>query len=571
MRLLRRLAGSAAAVAAFALLGSCATPFVPDRAARAPVLDGFGTLDMPVTTASPAAQALFVRGMLQSYAFNDEEAARAFKAALAADPGCAMCAWGVAKAAGPNINEPDRGDLAEARRYLAWAARHAVGATPRERAIIAALADRYGPEPAAAAPAAAPALPAAPVCGSGPANRADPLDIVYAARMRALADAYPDDPDVLVMYAEAAMIATRDDWWDKKTGQPAGDIGRVADLLERALRAHPDHPALNHYLIHAVDASPRPERAAGAADRLGVVAPNSPHLLHMPAHIYVRTGRYDDAVRVNLAAIAAQERQTAALAAQGFAPSADWNGHNRYFLWFAALTDGRGELALEQARVVAVRSAKGESATAEFMRSVPLLTLVRLERWDDVSKEPRPVGKNGVAGPIVDIARGLALARTGRVEAARERAAAVQAALDDPVLKGKTLMADDPARIVLDILAARLRAEILVADGRIDAAGAALARAGELETALNSTEPPLLGSASRVALGNLMLRAHRWADAERAYRDELAAQPASGWALAGLQQALAGAGRTSESTRTRAEAEQAWAAADAAVRESFLR
>ena len=192
-----------------------------------------------------------------------------------------------------------------------------------------------------------------PICSSGGAAKAHPLDIVYAARMRALADAYPDDPDILVLYAEAVMIATRRDWWDKKTGQPAGEIGIVTERLERAVAARPGHTGLNHFLIHAADSSPHPERATAAADRLGGLAPASPHLLHMPAHIYVRLGRYPDAVRVNEAAIAAQARQKAALDAQGFSQSFDWDGHNRDFLWFAALTEGRGELALAQARALA--------------------------------------------------------------------------------------------------------------------------------------------------------------------------------------------------------------------------
>ncbi|MEP7301159.1 MAG: hypothetical protein ABI699_06495 [Caldimonas sp.] len=562
---LRLLAGAGAAL----VLGSCASLFAPDRSARAPALEGFGTLRMPVATTVPAAQALFARGMLQSYAFNDTEAARAFKAALALDPECAMCAWGVAKAAGPNINDTDRGDLSDARRHLAWAARHAASLTARERALVEALAERYGPEPGGNP--RTPAVPEAPICGAGGAAKAHPLDVVYAARMRALADAYPDDPDLLVLYAEAVMIATRDDWWDRKTGQASGEIGLVTERLEHALLTHPGHPGLNHFLIHAADSSSRPERAEAAADRLGGLAPSSPHLLHMPAHIYVRTGRYHDAVRVNLEALAAQARQKAALDAQGFSQSVDWDGHNRYFLWFAALTEGRGALALEQARAFAKRAEKGKSANAEFIRSLPLLTLVRLERWGEVLKEPAAAGDAGLAGPIADYAHGVALVRSGQPAAASEKAAVLQAALDAPALKGKSVMSDDPARTVLDILASRLRAEIAAAEGRTDASATALAHGIELEAALNSSEPPLLGSFSQVALGSLMLRAQRWAEAERAYRAELLARPGSGWALAGLQQALAGQGKAEEARRVRAVAERVWAAADASVRGILLR
>lgn len=567
MRRLPFVCRSLAIAAALAGLGSCATVFAPDRSARAPVLDGFGALDLPVVSADPAAQQLFARGLLQSYAFNDPEAQRAFKAALARDESCAMCAWGVAKAAGPNINDPERHDLAEARRHLAWAASRVPASARRERALIEALSERYGPE----GDGAKAKLPEAPVCSSGGGPKAHPLDVVYAARMRALADAYPDDPDILVLYAEAVMIATRSDWWDRKSGQPAGEIGVVTDRLERALALHPRHTGLNHFLIHAADSSPRPERAAAAADRLGGLAPASPHLLHMPAHIYVRLGRYGDAVRVNESALAAQARQKAALAAQGFSQSVDWDGHNRDFLWFAALTDGRGELALAQARALAELAAKGKSPTAEFLRGLPLLTLVRLERWSEVLEEPAASGDAGLAAPMADYARGVALIRSGKLEAARERSTALQAALAQAGLKSATVMGEDPAAKVLEILSSRLVAEIAAAEGQADAARAALARGVDLEATLEATEPPLLASMSRLALGGVMLRLQRWPDAERAYRDELVAQPGSGWALAGLEQALAGQGRVEEARRVRAEAERAWAGADATVRRIAMR
>jgi len=226
---------------------------------------------------------------------------------------------------------------------------------------------------------------------------------------------------------------------------------------------------------------------------------------------------------------------------------------------------------MAQARVLAARATQVKNATGEFLRGLPLLTLVRLERWDDVLAEPMPTGAAGLAVPMTDYARGMALVRTGKVDAARERSIALQAALDQPVLKGATVMGDDPARNVLEILASRLVAELAAADGRADASLGALVRGIELETALGASEPPLLASSSRLAMGDLMLRLQRWSDAERAYRDELVAQPASGWALTGLERALAGQGRADEARRARAEAEQAWAGADASVRRLAMR
>jgi hypothetical protein len=233
------------------------------------------------------------------------------------------------------------------------------------------------------------------MCGSGGTSKAHPLDIAYALRLRVIADTYPDDPDVVSLYAEAEMVATRDDWWDQKTGLPAGRIGEVADRLERALSTHVDHIGVNHYLIHAVDAPGVAARALAAADRLGSLAPQSPHLVHMPSHTYVRVARYADATRVNQTALDAQQRLDARLATLGFTQTKNWNGHNRHFLWFATLMQGRGDLALETARRIA-GAATSKSPWGEYQRGLPLLTLVRLARWGDALEETAGAGAGSV-------------------------------------------------------------------------------------------------------------------------------------------------------------------------------
>lgn len=557
----RSVLRSSATIFAAASLAACTLWLEPDRSARAPRLDGFGTLAMPITAVQPDARDLFQRGMLQTYAFNDEEAARAFKAALALEPTCAMCAWGVAHALGPNINAPDRGDLSEARRYIRYAQRHAGAITPRERALIDAMAARYGNADTPAAAAAA-----APICSNAKVQAPPhPLDVVYAEKMDAIALAYPDDADVVTLSAEARMIATRAEWWDRKTGAPARGIAEMTARIEHALAKASEHTGLNHYLIHALDQSPTPQRAAVAADRLGRLAPASPHLLHMPAHIYIRLGRYADAVAVNNAGLAAEVRQAKGLEAQGFKPSGNWDFHNLHFLWFAALMDGRGEGALEQARRLAVMTAAGKSPTAEFVRGLPLLTLVRLERWNAALDEPLPAGENGVAIVLGHYARGVAMARLERPGEAQAERSALRRALAAEVLGGKTLMGDDPARDVLGILAARLDAELAAAPAEIDAARAGLDGAIAQEGALDAIEPPILGAASRLALGDLLLRTRRWPEAEAAYRADLASQPGNGWALRGLQRALAGQAKAIEAQQVERELARVWASADAGL------
>ena len=553
---------------------SSAPTFTPDPAARAPKLEGFGQAAWRIATSSDGAQDLFARGLLQLYAFNQVEAARAFKGALAKDPHCAMCAWGVAMALGPNINAVERGDLAEARQYAALAEREtrrtggAAGSDGArlERLLVEAVVARYGEAADGGERNAAAALPDAPICSGGNGPPPHPLDVRYAARMLAVADAFPNQPDVASLYAEARMIATRVDWWDPVTGEPAPGIADMTARLERALLQARDHTGLNHYLIHAVDAVPVARRAEAAADRLGTLAPASPHLLHMPAHIYVRLGRWSDAVRVNVDGIAADVEQKRVLEAQGFEPSPDWNGHNLHFLWYAALMDGRGDQALATARRLAERSATRETATGEFMRALPLFTLARIERWTEVLAAPMPPSTTGLATAIAHQARGLALLRLGRLDEASAEAVALEAAIASTTLDDQKVFGADPAREVLAILRARLEAEFAVARGRPDAAGRALDQAVAREDALEANEPPLLGAGSRLALGDAWGRAGRWSEAQTAYRADLAEHPHSGWAWRGLTRALSAAGRPEQAAQARIELGRTWASADPALR-----
>ena len=562
---LRRVVAASAVAGGAVALAACALFFQPDRNARAPVLEGFGTLAWAITTVVPEAQALFTRGMLQSYAFNENEAARTFKAALAKDPNCAMCAWGVAYALGPNINSGPRGDVSEARRYAAYARSHLAGATPREAALVDALVLRYA-DASRVSPMDAPLIAA--TCGKPGVEPSNPLDVAYARKMRELSDAYPTDPDITSFFAEAVIIATPEVLWDRKTGAPSPDVLLMVQRLEQALLLTPDHTGLNHYLVHAMDSSPTPEIAAAAADRLGRLAPESPHLVHMPSHVYVRLARYGDARRVNEEALAAELRQTAATKAQGFETVNNWDRHNTHFLWFASLMDGRGDQALAQARQLATLSAKGKSAYSELMRSMPLLTLVRLGRFDEALKEPPAAGDAGMAAGVREYGRGVALARTAQPSAARDAAAALKRIVDAPPAAGQKR--DEFQATALAVLSAQLQGEIEAASGNVDAMNASLQRAAELEDALEANEPPILGAGSRIVLGDALLRAGRWADAEAAFRADLKAQPGNGWALRGLLNAVERQSRSAEAASVRSQYERTWVRADAALRTGLV-
>ena len=542
---------------------ACALPGLQlDLAATAPQLAGYGNAGFAITTGSATAQAHFNQGLRQAYAFNEAEAVRMFKAALAADPNCAMCAWGVAWQLGPNINATERGDMAQALRYADLAQRRATGGTAREQALIDAMALRYGQ--GAGTPLPAPML--ADVCARPGGKAAHPLDIAYADRLHSLIERWPDDADLLSLWAEAEMVATRDDWW-RDDGSAAGRLGELADRLAAALALQPEHTGLNHYLIHTVDASPRVHMAVAAADRLGTLAPASPHLVHMPSHIHVRVGRFADATAENQRALALDDSLATELKAQGFAVSKDWRGHNSQFAWFAALMEGRGDLALQFARRRAERAAKATRMWSELARSQPLVTLQRLERWDEVLTDPVPTGTLGLADALAGEARGIALLRLGRLDDAR--------ALLPQVAAGASKVAqtqsgpDDEAKTLRGMAqgaADRLRAEIALAEGRNADAIATLTLALAAVKLADDAEPPLLGAGMRPALGDLQLRAGQPAAAEKTFRADLAVWPASGWALRGLQRALAAQGRTAEAAVVAADLTRQWASADTRLR-----
>ncbi len=551
---------------AIAVLGACAAlPFMPDRNAKAPQLDGFGHVGMASGSQVPAAQALFEQGMTQAYGFNEVEAVRAFKAALAQDADCALCAWGMAWQLGPNINNSQRGDLSEALRYVDYALQHSSRSSPRDRALIESLALRYahGSEARNIAPLQA------TICGTGSkggkdGEKANPLDVAYAERMRHLAERFPNDPDLISFYAEAEMIATRDDWWDRETGKPGGRIGEVADKLEAALKLQPQHTGLNHYMIHSVDALQVASRAEASADRLGALAPKSPHLLHMPAHTYVQIGRYADATRVNQQALAADESMRTQLKAQNFSITKDWRGHNGHFQWYGALMEGRGELALATARNAA-KWATGDHEYGEYVRSLPSVTLMRLQRWDELLKEPMPKGGRGLASVLGEMTHGIAEARSGKAEQAETRLQRLDASAD-ALLKKHTGSDYIPKMIRSIALTAKaqLRAELALAGQKADEALASQAAAVKAAYDADGTEPPMLAAGTRLSLGQMQLKLQRFGEAEQSFRADLVEHPKSGWALQGLTQALKAQGKPVEAVQ--AELQKSWALADAGLR-----
>jgi tetratricopeptide (TPR) repeat protein len=571
------------ATAAIVTLSACAiSPLQPDLAARAPNVRGFGDLRWPITTSSPAAQHGFTQGVLQAYAFNEVEAVRMFKAALAQDPRCAMCAWGVAWQLGPNINNSSRSQVPEALRYIDLALRNSTAdnasvQAKSERAWIEAMALRYGHGSQAAESKTllrdlAPLLAERCATGQGAAEsrKVDPLDLAYAERLRSLLQntpaSGPQRADLITAWAEAEMIATGSAWW---TGnKPAGRMGEVATALEQALVQHSEHTGLNHYLIHAVDSTDVARRAEAAADRIGRLAPGSPHLVHMPSHTYSHIGRYGDAMRVNQEAVAADLVLMDAQKAQSFTVSKDWRGHNQHFLWFAALMQGQGDVALATAREMAGRFAKATHAYGDYGRSLPVLTLLRLERWQAVLAEPVPTNATpGLAQAFSEHARGIAFLRSGQVDQARAALAKAQAASDAVANTYKAKQGfDRTLRAMASASVLRLQAELAFADSKTDEALALQTRAVEQAQHADNSEPPMLAGGARVMLADLQMRVGKPELAEATLRQDLQRQPGNGWALQGLVQALQAQGRAAEAELPQALLDDAWRQADAPLR-----
>lgn len=576
---------------ALALLGGCERSGTSPRATHigAPQLDGLGRATFTPSTQVSAAR-YFQQGLQLAYAFDYAEAKRAFAEAVRLDPNCAICYWGLAYVTGPSINRPERDHLGEPRQYLQQARKRVDRASPRERALITALAVRL--DDGANMPAApATVAPPADVCASRVPRDADPLDVAYARAMAQVAAAFPDDADIGVLHAEALLMLAPWVWWKDREPhrepsrepnrepnrdpnreptrepdrEPNGGTLEAIAQLERVLKLAPDHVGANHLLIHALEQSPTPQQALGAAERLPTLAPAAGHLVHMPAHIYQRLGRYEDAVRANQAAVAADEALARTISTQGY-PVLSHTTHHHHFLWSSASLAGQGAVALAAAQQAAERAASFNESYGggnDYFLGLPLFTRVRFADWDGVLATPRPQALY-VRG-VWHWARGIALARRGDTGAAAQELAMLETTLQDPELNGKTLKGIDELREVLRIGQAQLQGELMLQLKRPAEAVAAFRRAVELEDALESEEPPPWASSTRVALGSALLLSGQAREAEAAFRADLRHLPANGWALYGLAESLRRQGRTADAQRVGTQFKQAWRNADLAA------
>jgi tetratricopeptide (TPR) repeat protein len=533
---------------AMLVLAACEAP-TPRTAATqpAPVLfETFGTLHRDTGSRIPAAQRYFDQGLRMAYGFNHEAAGRAFAEAARLDPDCAICVWGQALVLGPNINmameaTAVKDAAALARRALALSAH----ARPVDRALIAALLQRYA-DPA-------------------PVDRKR-LDRAYAEAMASVVRDHPDDDDAATLYAEALMDLSPWAYWTSD-GKPTEFTPQILATLERVLQRNPQHIGAMHYYIHATEASPTPQRAEPYADRLAALAPGSGHLVHMPAHTYIRIGRYHDATLTNLAAGTADKTFLSFCHGSNGVYPLGYVPHNWHFATMTAGLTGSRTLALEAAAQAAQRVDRGTMATPpleamQLFLVAPLFTQVRFGEWDAILAQADAPAALPFPTAIWHFARGMAQVRKGALANAQDELDALRGIAADPALAKVSFLDINHADALVAVAVPLLRGELLRAQGRSSDGIAALREAAAAEDALNYDEPADWPLPIRPYLGAALLEAGDARAAQVAYREDLATYPDNGWSLYGLAQAQRKLGETAAAQDTARRHAAAWQWAD---------
>lgn len=513
-----------------------------------PLVEGLGAIHRPVTTQSPEAQRYFDQGLAFAYGFNHDAAVRSFRAAQAIDPSCAMCFWGEAMALGPNINAPMTPEaLPQARAAIARAEALAGGATPVELGLIAAMALRYQAETL---------------------DDRSKHDVAYFEAMRALSDRFPDDSEVAILAAEAAMDTQPWAYWEADGRTPKGNAGWAIDRIARVLERHPNHPQAIHLQIHLLEASTIPGRGLAAANRLhGGLTPANGHLVHMPSHLFARTGRYADSIVANRAAAEADEQLIAKIGDKGVYRFG-YYPHNVHFLLASAQMAGDlATVEAEAARLSRLMDVPTMQALAwvQVIQAAPSFAHGQFSDPETILALPAPDGRLPYSMAMWHYARALAQAarrddRGFAAELAEIRR--LRSSADWSAMTGQGV----PAPTLLQIAEHVAEGRMAAAGGRWKAAEAAYRKAATLEATLPYSEPPYWYFPVGQSLGAALLKQGNARGAELAFRRALAAWPGNGWALFGLAEAQVAQGRMADAAYTRAALGRAWVGDPAALR-----
>jgi tetratricopeptide (TPR) repeat protein len=488
-------------------------------AKKATLMAGFGDLHHPVSTSNPEAQKFFDQGMRLIYAFNHEEAAGSFERAAELDPKMSMAYWGLAEAVGPNYNDPaDPDRYKKAHDAIAKAENLAANASASEKAYIAAMALRFPADPAADHRLAA--------------ER-------YRNAMADVVKQFPDDLDAATLFAEAGMNLHPWGLW-RQDGTPEGGTEDIIAALESVLKRDPNHMGAIHYYIHALEASPNPERALAAANRLAALAPAAGHLVHMPGHVYIRTGDFEAAVKTNQLAASADRAYLQASGSGGLY-GAMYYSHNLHFIAACSSMNGNYADAHKAAEMLAthVGPMVKDIPPLEGFMTVPIAVEVRFQKWDQILAMPQPAAPMQTTTVFWHFARGMALAAKGKVaEADAEHHIVSEAADKTPPDQVFAMPVNNKAKDVLNIATNVLGAKI--AQAKHDSAGAVslLRRAVGIQDTLKYDEPPDWFYPVRESLGAVLLLNGNAAEAEKVFREDLERNPRNPRSLFGLAEAL---------------------------------
>jgi tetratricopeptide (TPR) repeat protein len=520
------------------LILSLIAPTAAIAQARQPytLISGLGAIHHPVSTANPQAQEFFDQGLNLIYAFNHDEAVRSFQHAAKLDPHLAIAYWGIALALGPNINsaiDPDR-ELA-AYQAVQQALALSSKASKQEQDYITALAKRYSQDPSA---------------------DLYQLAVNYAKAMATLVELYPDDLDAATLYAESLMDLHPWQHWTKD-GKPQPDTEKIVALLESVLKRNPNHTGANHYYIHAVEASPSPERALVSAKTLGSLAPAAGHLVHMPSHIYFRVGDYEGAMQANEQAIAQDDIYIKKYQVQGTYPMMYYN-HNVHFLMVASSMAGKYEDALQAAdKLVAnITAINPYIPMLEGFMGSKMLIQTRFHDWNAILKTPIPDAKLPTTTALWHFARGMAMAAIGKLEDAVSESRALLAAKQG--ISTAATIGFSPASRILDIASKVLDAKIAEEKHDYQSAIQLLEKAVETEDTLDYVEPPDWYFPTRESLGGVLLAKGDYKEAEKVFRADLEKYPHNRRSLFGLQASLQELGKDDAVQVVKTELKTAW-------------
>ncbi|MFN2645495.1 MAG: hypothetical protein ABR570_10920 [Burkholderiales bacterium] len=508
-------------------------------AAEQPIIQGLGTRSFKITTSSNVAQRYFDQGLRLAWNFNHAEAQRAFQQAQRADPQCAMCYWGEAYVLGPNINVPmDPKANAPAAAAAAKAKSLVSNASAREQALINAVAARYSEDPRLERPQ---------------------LDDAYASAMAAAAAMFPDDLDILALYAESLMDRSPWDYWQAGGAAAKPVVAALVPTLETVLKRDPSHIGAIHLYIHAVEASADAKRAEPFADKLAKLAPNAGHLVHMPAHIYYRLGRYKDSLKTNQVAAKVDETYIAKFQPQGVYPLGYYS-HNLHFIVVSAQMSGEAPIVLEAAAKLA------RNIPDEVAKAVPLVVPMKAgPYWAHAQFSDLPavlaLADPGADLPYLQVAwryaRGVAFAQNGNREAARAQLAEIEritSTTDYSAFTAWGIPAKDVGQIAAHVLSARIAQAGSDLDGAIRSLEAAVA----IQDALPYMEPPYWYYPVRQTLGALLLLKGDAQGARDAFRESLARTPNNAWSLYGLKTSFERQGLHAEAREAEKYLARAW-------------